>query len=142
MDEREIEAAAQELEMLRMQMDNLGKSEEMIQVTLEEYYRAKQALEDLRGKEEGSDILVPIGANIWVHATLGKTDKAIASIGSNVAVGQKLEEIIERLDTQLDEIRKAQTELSGKITKVEARARDLTAMLQEVYGQLEANHSH
>ncbi|MBA3046475.1 MAG: prefoldin subunit alpha [Candidatus Thermoplasmatota archaeon] len=133
MKEQEIEAAAQELERLRMQLENLNRQDELIQVTLEEYIRARQALDELKDKKEGEEILVPVGANCWVHAKLGKIDKGIASIGSNVAVGQKLGDIIERLDTQLVEIRKADTELSGKITKVESRARDLSVMLQDVY---------
>ncbi|MFO7619237.1 MAG: prefoldin subunit alpha [Thermoplasmata archaeon] len=142
MKEQEIAAASQELEMLRMQLDNLNKQDELIQITLEEYTRAKQALEELKGKKKGEEILVPVGANCWVHAVLGDTSKAIASIGSNVAVGQKLDSIIERLERQLEEIRKADTELSGKVTKAEARARDLSAMLQEAYGQMDTCQGH
>jgi len=142
MDEKEIAAAAQEFEMLQMQLDNMGKQEELIQITLEEYIRAKAALEELKGKKKGDKILVPIGANCWVHAELGETQKAIASIGSNVAVGQKLDAIIERLEQQLDDIRKAQTELSGKMTKVEARARQLSGILEQVYGQMDTCQGH
>ena len=142
MNEQEMAAAAQELEVLRMQLDNLNKQDELIQITLEEYTRAKQALEDLKGKKKGEEILVPIGANCWVHAQLGDTKKGIASIGSNIAVGQSLDLIIERLETQLEEITKADTELSGKITQVEARARDLAAMLQDAYGHMDACQDH
>lgn len=139
MKEEEVAAAAQEFEALRMQLDNMAKQDELIRVTLEEYNRARQALEELKGKKKGDEILVPVGANCWVHATLGNTDKGIASIGSNVAVGQKLDDIIERLDSQLEDIRKAQTELSGNITRAEARAHELSGMLEEVYGQMNAN---
>ncbi len=142
MNEREMAVAAQELELLRLQLDNMNKQDELIEITLEEYTLARGALEDLKGKEKGQDILVPIGANCWVHAGLGDTGKAIASIGSNVAVGQKLEAIIERLDRQLKDIQKAQGELSAKISKVEARARDLSAALEEAYGKMESQHSH
>jgi prefoldin alpha subunit len=138
MNEQEIMAAAQELEMLRAQLDTLGKQDELIHITLEEYTRARDALEELKGKKKGDEILVPIGANCWVHAVLGDPKKAIASIGSNLAVGQKLESITERLDRQLEEISKAEKELSAKLTKMEARARDLTMLLQEVYGEMES----
>lgn len=142
MNEQEMALASQELELLRMQLDNMNKQDELIEITYEEYTRAKGALEDLRGKEKGQDILVPIGANCWVHAKLGDTSKAIASIGSNVAVGQKLESIVERLDRQLGDIRKAQSELSAKIAKVEARARELSMALEEAYGKMDSQHSH
>jgi len=142
MNEQEMAAAAQELELLRLQLDNMNKQDELIEITLEEYSRARGALEDLKGKEKGQVILVPIGANCWVHAELGDASKAIASIGSNVAVGQKAEAIIERLDRQLKDIQKAQGELSAKISKVEARARDLSAALEEAYGKMESQRSH
>ncbi len=141
MNEQEIAVAAQELELLRMQLDNMNKQEELIQITFEEYTRAKGALEDLKGKEKGAEILVPIGANCWVHAKLGDTSKAIASIGSNVAVGQKLEAIIERLENQLGDIKNAQSELASKIGKVERRARDLAMVLEEAYGKAESPDS-
>lgn len=142
MNEQEISAATQELELLRMQLDNLQKQEELIGLTHEEYQRARDALEELKGKKKGDKILVPIGANCWVHATLDNTKKGIASVGSNIAVGQKVEDIIERLDRQLAEISKAEAELSQRITKVEARARDLAAMLQDVYEKAEQEQGH
>lgn len=137
MDEQEIMAASQELETLRNQMDNLAKQEELIQVTLEEFTRAKDALNDLKGKKEGDEILVPIGANCWVHAVLGNMDKAIASIGSNLAVGQPVEEIVVRLDSQLEEIEAAKTEVSNKLTSLNAKASELTQMLQAVYAEMQ-----
>ena len=137
MDEQEIMAASQELEALRTQIDNLTKQEELIQVTLEEFTRAKDALNDLNGKKEGDKILVPIGANCWVHAVLGNMDKAIASIGSNLAVGQPIDEIIVRLDSQLEEIETAKTEVSGKLSTLNAKAAELTQMLQAVYAEMQ-----
>ena len=137
MDEQEIMAASQELEALRNQIDNLTKQEELIQVTLEEFTRAKDALNDLKGKKEGDEILVPIGANCWVHAVLGNMDKAIASIGSNIAVGQPVDEIVIRLDSQLEEIETAKTEVSAKLTSLNAKASELTQMLQKVYAEMQ-----
>ena len=138
MNEQEIMAASQELETLRNQIENLSKQEELIQVTLEEFTRAKDALNDLKGKKEGDEILVPIGANCWVHAVLGDMDKAIASIGSNLAVGQSIDEIVVRLDSQLEEIEVANKEVSSKLTSLNAKAAELTQMLQKVYGEMQA----
>jgi len=138
MDEKEIMAASQELETIRNQLDNLTKQEELVQVTLEEYNRAREALGDLKGKKEGDDILVPIGANCWVHAVLGDTNKGIASIGSNLAVGQSIDEIVSRLDSQLEEIEAASKEVGGKVTSLNAKAAELTQMLQAVYAEMQA----
>lgn len=138
MDEQEIMAASQELETLRAQMDNMVKQEERIQVTLEEYTRAREALKDLKGKRKGDKILVPIGANCWVHAVLGDMDKAIASIGSNLAVGQPVDEIVVRLDSQLEEIEAAGKEVSAKLASLDVKAAELTQMLQKVYAEMQA----
>ncbi len=137
MDEKEIMAASQELETCKAQLDTMAKQEELIQVTLEEYVRTKEALSDLKGKKKGDKILVPIGANCWVHAVLGDMDTAIASIGSNLAVGQSLDDIITRLDDQLEEIETAKVEVSGKVTSLNAKAAELTQMLQAVYAQMQ-----
>ena len=138
MDEQEIMASSQELETYRNQIENLVKQEELIQVTLEEFTRAKDALNDLKGKKEGDEILVPIGANCWVHAVLGNMDKAIASIGSNLAVGQTVDEIVVRLDSQLEEIEAANKEVSSKLTSLNAKAAELTQVLQKIYAEMQA----
>jgi prefoldin alpha subunit len=138
MNEQEIMAASQELEALRAQLENLAKQEELIQVTLEEYSRAREALEDLKGKKKGDKILVPIGANCWVHAVLGDTSKGIASIGSNLAVGQSFDNIISRLDSQLEEIVEASKEVSARRAGMDAKAAELTQMLQTVYAEMQA----
>ena len=130
-------AASQELETGRNQLENMKKQEELIQVTLEEYIRAKEALEDLKTKKEGDEILVPIGANCWVHAVLGDTTKSIASIGSNLAAGQNTEDVIERLDRQLEEITEAQEEVTEKIGHLEARVSQLTQELQKAYSEMQ-----
>ena len=141
MDEKEIMAASQELEAIRGQLDNLAKQDELVQVTLEEYHRAKEALEDLKDKKEGEKILVPIGANCWVHAVLGDPKKAIASIGSNLAVGQGTDDVLSRLDAQLEEIEEAKKEVSGSISKLDAKAASLTQMLQKVYAEMQGQKS-
>ncbi len=137
MDEQEIMAASQELETCRAQLDTLTKQEELIQVTLDEFTRAKDALNDLKSKKEGDVILVPIGANCWVHAVLGNMDKAIASIGSNLAVGQPIDEIVIRLASQLEEIEAANKEVSGKLSGLNAKAGELTQMLQSAYAEMQ-----
>jgi prefoldin alpha subunit len=137
MDEKEIMAASQELETCKAQLETMAKQEELIQVTLEEYYRTKEALSDLKDKKKGDKILVPIGANCWVHAVLGDMDTAIASIGSNIAVGQSIDDIITRLDDQLEEIETAKVEVSGKVTSLNAKAGELTQMLQAVYAEMQ-----
>ena len=138
MDEKEIMAASQELESIRGQLDTMAKQEELIQVTLEEYVRAKEALEELKGKKEGEEILVPIGANCWVRAVLGDPKKSIASIGSNLAVGQSTDDIIKRIEDQLGEIEEAKKEISSKMAEMESRAATLTQQLQQVYAEMQA----
>ena len=137
MDEKEIMAASQELEAIRGQLDTMTKQDELIQVTLEEYVRAKEALQDLKDKKKGDDILVPIGANCWVHAVLGDPKKSIASIGSNLAVGQNTDDIIKRIDSQLVEIEEAKKEVTSKMAEMDAKAASLTQMLQEVYAEMQ-----
>ena len=137
MDEKEIMAASQELEAIRGQLDNMAKQDELIQVTLEEYNRAKDALEDLKDKKKGDEILVPIGANCWVHAVLGDPKKSIASIGSNIAIGQKTDDIITRLDSQLEEIEAANKEITTKMAELDTKAASLTQMLQQVYAEMQ-----
>lgn len=137
MNEQELRAAAQDLELYRSQLESMQKQDELLRVTLDEYNRARDALEEIRGKKEGDELLVPIGANCFLHAKLGDPDKAISSLSSNVAVGETTAEAVERLEKHIQEIEKALVETQKSIVSLDSQAQALSQQMQKAYEELE-----
>jgi prefoldin alpha subunit len=138
MKEMEIKQTAQELELCRAQLDSMEKQDELLRVTLDEYRRAKEALEDIKGRKDGDEVLVPIGANCFLHAKLGDPNRVMSSLGSDVAVGESSKDAIVRLDRHIQDIEKAVGEMQKNISSLSSKTQELTRTLQKAYEEFES----
>ena len=110
MNEDELQKGIATLELLKVQLENLQKQIDAIQLSIQEIIRAVETLEGYT-KMENDEILVPIGAGVFISAKIGEK-KGIMSIGNNIFVDLPLEKMIE----SLKERRKKYEELLSKLT--------------------------
>jgi prefoldin alpha subunit len=137
MKEEEIQQAVMELEMCRSQLDNLRRQDEMVRFSLEEYMRARDTLHGLKGKKAGDEILVPIGANYFIHGKIGDVKKVLSNLGSSIAAEEGIENSIARLDNHIKDLNEAGQKIAKKVSELEAHSANLTEQLQEEYSKLE-----
>ena len=137
MKEEEIRQKVGELETYRAQLDALLKQDEILRLNVEEFLRARDTLEGIKEKKSGDEILMPIGANFFVHAKLSDTENVISNLGSTIAAGEKIEDAIKRLEYHIGELNKAGQELTNKVTELESTCTTITQQLQEEYAKLE-----
>lgn len=137
MKEEEIRKKVGELEIYRLQLDSLGKQDEILRINLEEFMRARDTLQGMKEQKKGDRILVPIGANFFVHAKVDDVGKVISNIGSTVVVEEKIDDAQKRLDKHINELNNAGQELARKVSELEAMSVALTQELQEAYAKLE-----
>ena len=104
MKDDEIQQASAELEAIRGQMEGLKQQEELLRNLNSEYMRARDTLIDLGNRKKGDEILVPIGGNYFIFAKVDKPDKAIGSLGMNLAAEESTEKAVERLDKRIAEL--------------------------------------
>lgn len=110
MNEDELQKGIATLELLKVQIENLQKQIDAIQLSIQEIIRAVETLEGYT-KMENDEILVPIGAGVFISAKIGEK-KGIMGIGNNLFVDLPLEKMIE----SLKERRKKYEELLSKLT--------------------------
>ncbi|MCD6276330.1 MAG: prefoldin subunit alpha [Thermoplasmata archaeon] len=110
MNEDELQKGIATLELLKVQLENLQKQIDAIQLSIQEIIRAVETLKGYT-KMENDEILVPIGAGVFISAKIGEK-KGIMSIGNNIFVDLPLEKMIE----SLKERRKKYEELLSKLT--------------------------
>jgi prefoldin alpha subunit len=137
MKEEEIQQAVMELEMCRSQLENLRRQDEMVRFSLEEYMRARDTLQGLKGKKTGDEILVPIGANYFIHGKIGDVKKVLSNLGSNIAAEESIDDSIARLDNHIKDLNEAGQKIVKKVSELEAHSATLTGQLQEEYSKLE-----
>ncbi|KYK28932.1 MAG: hypothetical protein AYK23_05350 [Candidatus Proteinoplasmatales archaeon SG8-5] len=135
MQEEEIRKKVMELETSRAQLDTLVKQDEILRLNIEEFMRARDTLNGIKGSKSGENMLVPIGANFFIHAKLDEVDKVISNLGSTIAAEESIGEALKRLDRHIDGLNKAGQDIASNVAELEAKCGALTRQLQEVYAQ-------
>ena len=131
--QKELQQRYFQLQVLDSQIQQLQKQHKLLEENAAELVFAKQGLDELSGASVGSEILAPFSSGIFVKGVLSNNSEVIVNVGSNVAVKKSVPDAILLLDSQLGEVREAQTnvllELSG-LTKqamgLESELRALT----------------
>ncbi|MFQ5837995.1 MAG: prefoldin subunit alpha [Thermoplasmata archaeon] len=133
MEESELRQAVAALETSRAQMDALARQEEMLRLSLEEYVRARETMARYADTPVGTQILVPIGANSFLFASVDDVDKCIVGIGSEVALEDTLERAMERLDNRIRQLQDVQEGLLRRIEEIGGKVNEYTAAVQRAY---------
>ncbi len=133
----DLQTAVTEYEMLRAQLDALAQQNELLQMSLEEHMRAKETMTRFQKGGEGAEILVPVGANSFLFATIKEPDKAIVGIGSDITVEEDMDVAVKRLEERIGQITTAMKGLSERIVDVSQKVEEKSELVKELYSQVQ-----
>ncbi|OPY27111.1 MAG: Prefoldin subunit alpha [Methanocella sp. PtaU1.Bin125] len=112
---RELVAKAQ---AYQQRLDLLQQQANLVQVSVEDVDRALKALDSLEGQETGHEMLVPIGAGSFVHATISRPGTVLVGLGSGVTVERKAADAKAIFQSRRTELEKVLAETTGAIGQV------------------------
>lgn len=135
MNEEEVQQAGAQLESYRNQMEGLRQQEELIRNLNSEYMRARDTLLDLMKRSPDEEMLVPIGGNYFIFARVDKPEKAIGSVGMNIAAEESTEKAVERLDKRVAELSDTGTKLAQSMQELDGKIMALQDQLQKEYAK-------
>ena len=124
-----------QLESHRDQMEGLRQQEELIRNLNNEYMRARDTLLNMMKRSPDEEMLVPIGGNYFIFARVDKPEKAIGSVGMNIAAEESTEKAVERLDKRIAELSDAGTKLAQSMQELDGKIMALTDQLQKEYAK-------
>lgn len=137
MNDDEIRQALATLDLYRAQAETLAEQQQIVQLSLEEYSRAKETLSKWKDAPVGSEILVPVGGNSFVFAKVGSSDKALVGVGSGLTVERPVEEALKTMEARLTEMTDGMKKIVDGRMAVESRAQQLTQLVQAEYDRLQ-----
>jgi prefoldin alpha subunit len=140
MEQAELEDKLALLEQYRAMMERLAKQDESLRAELEEHMRARDTLQRLDGMKKGEELLVPIGANCFVYASVKNARKVINSVGAGVAVEDTVKKAIERLDASVKNLNEAGQKLAERVQEMDCKARELAAEVDKAYREMSHKH--
>lgn len=129
-----------ELRLMEGSAEILQRRMEFLQAALSDLRLAEASLRELKGKEEGSSILVPIGGNTFIGARLGNLSKVIVGIGADVSIEMSLEEAVEDISSRISEVEKAGSSVQQQLEQITAQIQSHRGMINELSSQLQGEN--
>ncbi|MCL1810783.1 MAG: prefoldin subunit alpha [Methanomassiliicoccaceae archaeon] len=133
MEDDELRQALAVLDAYNAQLEALNRQVRLLQVSLEDTTRAREAFKALAAAEEGDEVLIPVGASSYVPAKITGKKKAIVGIGNRLAAEKDLDEAVAFMEGTVSEISLALREAVGALDEIEKMASELTMAVQNEY---------
>lgn len=135
MDEEEAREAAAMIESAKAQHEALMRQQEIIRLTIDEHRRAKETIENLAAKSPGEDVLIPIGADVLIHATISENRNAVIGVGADVSFERSPDESGKMMDVRVDDLNRALQRVSERVEQTEQSMQKLSEEIQKFYSQ-------
>ena len=119
----------------RKQLEMIGVQVELLESTAGEYGRARDTIEEVGNAREGSEILVPIGGNVFIYSTLKDSSRVITGIGGNVAIEKKVDKAIDIIEKRIEDIRKEEKKLGELAQKIQLKLEEISTKIGEKYSK-------
>jgi prefoldin alpha subunit len=138
MNEAEAREAAAMIETAKAQYEALARQQEIIRLTIDEHSRANDTIAQIASGTPGDEILVPIGAESFVHARISEKKSAVIGVGAGVSFQRSPEEAQKLLAARIDELNRATHKIAERIEQAEQTVQQLSEKIQEYYSQSDA----
>lgn len=126
------------LDTAKAQLEGLIKQQQLIQLAVDEHVRARETIKDLSKGAIGDDILIPLGADSYIHAKISDRRDAIVGAGAGVSILRSPEEAQKILDEKIDELSRAFKSVTDKAQQLEGMIQELTDKVQSQMDVLRA----
>ena len=131
MNEESLQQGIATLELIKVQIENLQKQIDTLQLSIQEHIRAIETLEGYT-KIEKQEMLVPIGAGVFISVRMGEK-KGMLSIGNDLFVELPIERIIENLKTRHQSFETMLTKLTEDMKKLQGTYAALSERVEQDY---------
>lgn len=116
---------AVEYQMLVSQIEQVQQSVVNLENHLIELKSLELSLKEMKGVEEGKEILIPMGSGIFMQGSLGSSKKIIMNVGSGVCVEKNLDDSISVVGDQIKEVENAAVQMIAGLEEMSEKRESL-----------------
>lgn len=127
-----LQSKYMEYQVLEQQLKQIQEHMQKMEEQVGETVAVVQSLEELNGKEPGSEVLVPISNGIFFKAKKGDVDKFLVNVGSGIVVEKDFKSTKELIDARAIEIEKYREQLSGEMVKIIEKYQKIEKELEQL----------
>jgi len=116
--EEQIRELVAQMQAYQARMEALQQQASLIQASVNDVDAALKAISSLEGTGEGQELLVPIGAGSFIHATIAKPGKVLVGLGAGVNVERDTADARTLFQARRTELEKALAEATNVLNQV------------------------
>jgi prefoldin alpha subunit len=121
------------LENAKNQLEALARQQQLIQLAIEEHVRARETIKGLMKGSPGDEVLIPVGADSYIHARISDNRDAIVGVGSATSIRRNPEDAEKILDSKIDDLSRAFKSVADRAAQTESYIQDLSDRVQQQY---------
>ena len=133
--EKEMQEKYMEFQLLERQMKQVQAQIEQLESQLNDVMILQQSLHELKSVNVGKEVLVPIGAGIFLNAELKNNQDVLVNVGSGIVVKKSIDGANELLGHQVREMQALEEERAKKLSELSEKAasieQELTLLVEE-----------
>ncbi len=133
MEDKDLRQAMMVLESYNEQLEVLRQQIELVQFSLEESVRARETLKVFKDAKEGQELLIPIGASVFVNAKVTNSDKAIVGVGNKISITKDIPDAADYMNSITIELQEALKKVSGTYSDIQVKTTNLSAAINARY---------
>ncbi len=108
-----------QISQLEAQGEQMGKQYEALNAYYTEMVLTIAALEEIEQSKVGTEILVPIGSNSWIRATLSDVKEVIFGLGANVSAEKDVASARENIQERMKEAQTALQQTGSQLEQIQ-----------------------
>jgi len=129
-DEKESTKNMLLLQEYQERMDAIYQQVRFIEELLGEYRRVKSALDEISKAKKGDELILPIGGNVFVRASLEDNSNVLTGVGGGVVTEKSINKAVSFVDKKIEELLKEEDSLIETSQDLKAKVEELSKKLR------------
>ena len=131
-DEREIQESVIKMRYIEQQVASLQQQAQESQRAMIEFATSINALKELKNIKENNNSLIPVGAGVFVDASINKQDKVLMDVGSGAVVEKSLDDAIGSLEKREEATKNRMIAIDNMVRNLESQYMEAGTKVQEL----------
>lgn len=120
-----------QLEMIKREIEQLNSQKQQVKQKIDEINETKKTVQALSKIEENNSIWPQIGAGVFIKAKVAEKDSFMVDSGASVFTTKSSSEVLELLEKQIEELKRADKEMDDYIEKYNESFQNLSNELRQ-----------
>ncbi len=131
MNEEEIRKNIYLLQRHQEQMEDTYAQIDMIERLIQEHDRTVETLQEMVEMEEGKEVLMPVGGNVFAKAAIKDAENVIVNVGGNVFIEKPINGAIDFIKEKIEELKKNEEKLVKMAEDIRQRMEEISQKIRK-----------